>query len=66
MHYELFPEWRIGLTHAKFTIENVDEAAEDYDEVEAVPRITEIVLVIPMTSVSKEKDGEKGKNRMIN
>ena len=40
-------------THAKFTIDNVDEAAEDNDEVEAVPRITKVILVIP--KVSKER-----------
>ena len=34
----------MGLTHAKFTIEYVDEAAEDNDEVEAVPRITKVIL----------------------
>ena len=51
----------MGLTHAKFTIENVDEAPEDYDEVKAVPWITEIILMIPMTSVSKKKERKGGK-----
>ena len=34
-------------THAKFTIDNVDEAAGDYDEIEGIPSIRKIILVIP-------------------
>ena len=36
-----------GATHAKFTIENVHETSKDNDEVEGIPRITKVVLVIP-------------------
>ena len=34
-------------THAYFAIENVDEASKDNDEVEDIPSITEIILVMP-------------------
>ena len=38
-------------THAKFTIDNVDEAAGDYDEIEGIPSIRKIILVIPKLGV---------------
>lgn len=34
-------------THAKFTSNNVDDAANDYDEIEGIPSIRKIILVIP-------------------
>ena len=37
----------VGKTHAYFAIENVDEASKDNDEVETIPSITEIILVMP-------------------
>lgn len=56
LNQDLFPfpvsrnegKMRNGIkTHAKFTIDNVDEAAGDYDEIEGIPSIRKIILVIP-------------------
>ena len=41
----------IRITYVEFAIENVDEASEDNDEVEDIPRITKVILV----NVSKQK-----------
>lgn len=46
-------------THAYFAIENVDEASKDNDEVEDIPSITEIILVMPSRLWNASNEGRR-------